>query len=200
MTPALSFSARAKRAGRYFAAVFCAAFVPVFAFWTMCSPPYEPFSGFAILFWVAACAVPALLFALLLLALPRRRRWHRFAAAAVPVLLAVAWLVFVFPCGELFCPFYPSIDTEYAPGYTDRGFFRIRPGMTEAQVRSLIGEPFYTNEVWSYNPPGEDEYDGVYWHYSDDGKCTFGDFAWLQRNVVFTNGVVKCLTTPTSYD
>src|SRR5262245_13980999 len=38
--------------------------------------------------------------------------------------------------------------TSYAPGYTDRGFRAVRPGMTEAQVRKLIGPPL--GERWSF--------------------------------------------------
>jgi hypothetical protein len=32
-------------------------------------------------------------------------------------------------------------DTEYATGYSALGFLRVRPGMTEAEVLSRVGEP-----------------------------------------------------------
>jgi hypothetical protein len=38
--------------------------------------------------------------------------------------------------------------TSYASGYTDNGFRAVRPGMTDAQVQELIGQPL--GEVWSY--------------------------------------------------
>ena len=38
-----------------------------------------------------------------------------------------------------------SDTTVYAPGYTDSTFRRVRVGMTEAEVRKLLGPPL---EVW----------------------------------------------------
>ena len=187
----LPIPARLKRAGHIFTVMFCLTFLPVTLFWIVCSPPYESFNMLFIGFWFLASALPALLFALLSITFRHRRNWHRLIAVSIPLFLFIAWFVLVFPGLEFFCPFYPSIDTEYAPGYTDRGFARIQPGMAETEVIALVGNPLYANRV-------EDV--GEFWHYSTDGKCTFGDFAWLLRAVVFTNGIVKCLNTTTCYD
>jgi outer membrane protein assembly factor BamE (lipoprotein component of BamABCDE complex) len=47
--------------------------------------------------------------------------------------------------------------TEYARSYTDEGFARVSPGMTEDEVRELIGEPLAVDvyrdgqeEYWRY--------------------------------------------------
>jgi outer membrane protein assembly factor BamE (lipoprotein component of BamABCDE complex) len=37
-------------------------------------------------------------------------------------------------------------DTVYAPGYTDKGFRRIKRGMTEQEVLNILGVPL--GEVW----------------------------------------------------
>ena len=111
-------------------------------------------------------------------------------AAVVPVLLVAYWVVTCFSHWELYWPFNPSIDTCYAPGYTDGGFARIQPGMAEAEVVAVLGEPLYKRERG----------DGEYWSYTADGKSTFGDFAWLWRCVVFTNGVVKCRIAQVCHD
>ena len=56
-------------------------------------------------------------------------------AVAVPVLLVAYWAVAFFSHIELYWPFNPSIDTCYAPGYTDGGFARIQPGMERWQLK-----------------------------------------------------------------
>lgn len=56
-------------------------------------------------------------------------------------------------------------DTEYAPGYTDRGWRALRIGMTQGEVTAIIGEPLqlWTNEDasvgmrWSRSP-GDTDY------------------------------------------
>lgn len=55
--------------------------------------------------------------------------------------------------------FFSSLgdDTEYAPGYSDHGFRRIRIGMTEQEVLSLVGPPLArgpmrgTNQTWVWS-------------------------------------------------
>jgi hypothetical protein len=43
-------------------------------------------------------------------------------------------------------------DTKYAAGYTTRGFRAVRAGMTESQVRQLLGPPMGKN--WIYEAAG----------------------------------------------
>lgn len=94
---------------------------------------------------------------------------------------------FLFP-ETYFIP-YPSIDTRYADGYRHRAFSSIDVGMSKAQVISILGAPLF--EFIEHAEEGQNcTEDQVRYVYSTDGKCTWADFAWLQRNVVFTNGIV----------
>jgi hypothetical protein len=43
-------------------------------------------------------------------------------------------------------------DTEYAPGYSDQAFRRVRRNMTEAEVRNVLPPPLA--EVWIYDDRG----------------------------------------------
>ena len=157
-----------------------------------CSAPYEKVSfcfKFGLL-WGVWCAAHVLVFCLPFLFLIKRRWWQRLFAGVVSVLLVACWVVYVFSHLELYWPFNPSIDTYYAPGYTDSGFARIQPGMSEAEVLAFLGEPLGKRKL----------HDGECWDYTGDGKSTFGDFAWLWRGVAFTNGVVKCRVDKVCYD
>lgn len=61
------------------------------------------------------------------------------------------WLAWLSSVGE-------HAKTEYAPGFTEARFAKIRPGMTEVEVRQLVGAPL---ERRSWSPIGE------LWSYSD---------------------------------
>ena len=43
--------------------------------------------------------------------------------------------------GDLLSSWALGDDTEYAPGYTERGWSAVREGMPESAVRKLLGEP-----------------------------------------------------------
>lgn len=45
-------------------------------------------------------------------------------------------------------PVFGPEDTTYARGYSLIGFLRVRPGMTENEVRNILGSPLLT--TWSY--------------------------------------------------
>ncbi len=51
-------------------------------------------------------------------------------------------------------------DTVYAPGYSDEAFRMVRVGMSQLEVRSLLGEPL---DVYG---PGARRDDVVGWRYS----------------------------------
>jgi hypothetical protein len=81
------------------------------------------------------------------------------------ILLVVAVLLVVGTSALL----YRMMDsTEYSPGYSEKAFKEVREGMTEADVRRLLGEPLLVHlsnpgvTRW-YGPPGSwvNEYGGL---------------------------------------
>jgi hypothetical protein len=73
------------------------------------------------------------------------------------------------------------IDTRVSRKYNEAAFNGILPGDSTNKLIKLLGEPLDVRrpergvEIWSY---------------SLDGAALFGDFAWLSRRVIVTNGVV----------
>lgn len=97
----------------------------------------------------------------------------------IALALVVAWMY----CHlEVYCHLYPAIDTTFAKSYTEEAFDRIRPGMTKEQVQELLGEPLSIVQ----NQDGSQT-----WWYSQDGRCKFGDFAWLGRSISFKKDSVE---------
>src|SRR5688500_14972061 len=92
---------------------------------------------------------------------------------------------------ESYCFFNPSIDTRYAPGFSEKSFELIHPGMSAQEVQKQLGPPLFT----SLNSKG-----GVDWYYTSDGKCKWGDWAWLVRIVNIKGGEVREVVRRVSYD
>jgi outer membrane protein assembly factor BamE (lipoprotein component of BamABCDE complex) len=67
---------------------------------------------------------------------------------------------------ESYCFFYPAIDTQYAPGFSEQAFAQIKVGMTEAEVRQKLGAPLTIGQN-----AGSDL---SHFYYTLDGKCTWG--------------------------
>ena len=76
-------------------------------------------------------------------------------------------------------PLDPLVDTRFAPGYSRDAFGEVVPGMTERQVLEMLGDPLTKSA------------DGSVWNYTLDGKCTWGDFAWLTQSVEYDSGTVS---------
>jgi hypothetical protein len=108
----------------------------------------------------------------------------------VVIMGAVNWL-WVFTHMEAYCFFYPSIDTKYASQYTEEAFDRIRTGMTTNEVSMLLGRPLGV----ASNQDGSQS-----WWFTGDGKCLFGDFAWLGREVQIREGKVSGAFKSIFYD
>ena len=70
-------------------------------------------------------------------------------------------------------------DTRYAPGYSEAGFYKIKHGMTEAEVKRLLGEPLMVD-------PPDSRRNYTYWRYSESPKDTH----YRQRFIRFQNGIV----------
>ena len=103
----------------------------------------------------------------------------------------VSFILFWFH-SETYCWFYPSIDTRYAPNYSERKFDSIQIGMTTNQLTELLGPPLYQMDKPLTKVSK--------WCYSDDGACWFGDFAWLGRSVIVSNGVIVSIGKTIFYD
>jgi hypothetical protein len=142
------------------------------------------------------------------LAVPKRKERSRdsflmvVVAAGVVTVLAFGQVVFS-GMTEGYCMVWPSIGTEYAPGYSASGFAKVQPGMTREKVVSLIGEPLQKgrggvgpSESGNVAPHRNDEV----WHYSNDSSALGGDWAWLSRNVAFRDGVVLQTASWTYHD
>lgn len=129
---------------------------------------------------------------------PERTRVARCSTAAVRcwigvclvALAVVGGQVVVSGLSEGYCWVWPGIGTRFAAGYSERGFDAIRPGMTPAEVRAILGEPLRSGRGWG-SPPGHAAWrpgDEV-WHYSGEGSSP-GAWAWLAREVSFRDGAV----------
>jgi hypothetical protein len=101
----------------------------------------------------------------------------------IPLVMPLLFLTLIGRYGEAYCALYPGIDTCYAAGYSEDAFDRIPGGGTRDDVRKLLGAPLY---IQAESVPNGTEI----WHYTGDGKCTWGDWAWLVRTVTFENGRV----------
>ena len=107
------------------------------------------------------------------------------ASIAVGVqVLALFCLYVVAFRGETICPFYPEIDTRFAPGFSKAGFEKIECGMPENKVVDLIGPPLWIKPQAARTSHEE-------WGYSGDGALgRWGDKAWFYYGVVSDSGHV----------
>jgi outer membrane protein assembly factor BamE (lipoprotein component of BamABCDE complex) len=70
--------------------------------------------------------------------------------------------------------------TRYAPGYSEKRFKKIRPGMPESHVRAALGNPLAD----FYNSAGEQTF-----IYSFENSKGFAMYHW-RKVLTLTNGVV----------
>lgn len=100
----------------------------------------------------------------------------------IPIIVIVGVFLNAFRRMEAYCFFYPSIDTQYAPGFSEEKFLAIRVGDTAESVEKSLGLPLSRRA---------DQGGIVVWKYTSDGKfAPFGDFAWLYRALTMSNGLV----------
>lgn len=118
-------------------------------------------------------------------AMGKRRRAAVFAMGCV-----IAFGLYTCFGFESYNYVYPSIDTRYAPGFSERKFAQVRAGMSMDEVITLLGEPCHRG-------PGRNS---VRWSYTQDGKCSWADWAWLGREIVFAGGRVVERISRVYYD
>jgi hypothetical protein len=109
-------------------------------------------------------------------------------------LVAVGYLFWCYAHTESYCFFYPSIDTQFAPGFSEETFSQVATGMTMQAVQQKLGVPLATHRYVEGGEPGE------IWSYTLDGKCKWGDWAWLRRQIAFQKGQVVEIIRRVSYD
>lgn len=109
--------------------------------------------------------------------------------AALSAFLILFFLAIVFYTEQYFVP-YPAIGTVFSNGYSEGNFNQIQPGMNEAEILELVGEPLANRRmIMALNqgeqrvsmPPGS----SAMWEYSQDNVNGIWDFAWLGRFVYF---------------
>lgn len=104
---------------------------------------------------------------------------------------AVAAVLFAFLPGESYNYIWPSIDTVYAAGFSERAFSQVTTGMQASAVLQLLGPPL--DKQLRTN-------DEETWYYSRDGRCSWGDFAWLARTITLREGRVISVEKRVYYD
>jgi hypothetical protein len=96
--------------------------------------------------------------------------------------LAVLFVVLMLSgYSEGYCYFWPSIDTEYAEGYSEDDFEKITVGMSRTDAEAIMCAPLGV---------GTNKSGLVRTSYTCDGAAPFGDFAWFARGLEISNGVV----------
>jgi outer membrane protein assembly factor BamE (lipoprotein component of BamABCDE complex) len=105
--------------------------------------------------------------------------------------ISVLVVLFAFVPTENYNYVYPSIDTKFAPGFSERAFSQVTTGMHASVVTRLLGAPLYQ---WSHEEGTET------WGYTSDAKCSWGDFAWLGREIKFRDGQVILVERNVYYD
>jgi inner membrane protein len=122
--------------------------------------PVSPIGlGFLSPYGAVVAATELILFAPLLFMALRRRR--RLRPRATRLAMLGAWTLFVWLIGST-DPVRQALfgvilreDTEYAQGYSERGFASISAGMAAADVRRLVGPPF--EQWWHYMTESPDD-------------------------------------------
>lgn len=124
------------------------------------------------------------------------RRQVRFVILSLLASPLVLFVLLDLGCGlEHRSVLWPSIDTVYAPGFSESAFKSIRVGMTRKQVDAIMCRPLYADTISadgrSYVPAsGAPDSGFLRYNYTGDGACAWGDFAWLDRSVEFRDLVV----------
>src|SRR5690349_15453401 len=65
-----------------------------------------------------------------------------------------------YKAGQLLLPLFYSHDTQYAVRYREEAFRAVRPGATEEEIRTALGDPLDTRRLddgrfmWYYTRPG----------------------------------------------
>ena len=107
-----------------------------------------------------------------------KKKWK--AACYFGTAFIATFLIYMGIGCESYCFVSPSIDTHYADGFSEKTFAQVRVGMTKEQVLELLGAPLGDPSAQANSQ----------WNFTRDGKCSWTDWAWLGRTIVFKDGRV----------
>ena len=120
----------------------------------------------------------------------------------------LALIAGVFISTESYWPFAPYIDTHFAEQFKIDAFEKIQTGASIQEVRRVLGEPiwktgcggcwekdFYVRDRIFEFPVNRTcdlkcEVANQRWQFSDDGACSWWDFAWRYYAIDFADGKV----------
>lgn len=116
--------------------------------------------------------------------LTKRAEWTvklEMGITALFITILLIWAGYLYTHMNAYCLFAPAIDTQFARDFSEEKFEQVQPGMSQAELKRLLGEPL---------DKGVDHTGAIVWWYSRGGKCDWGDFAWLGRAVRIKSGAV----------
>ncbi len=98
----------------------------------------------------------------------------------------VLFLLFGYFRSESYFPLYPTLDTQLPPGFSERNFELITPGITKADVIKLLGEP---DIKYASSPRMKATLEAPSrWIYGNDGGCRgLCDMAWIMYEINFNS-------------
>ncbi len=104
----------------------------------------------------------------------------------VLVLLFLILGLKLYSSSEMHFPFNPYIDTIFAKNFSWDKFNKVEIGMTQEQVRTILGEPLDKTNHDRNNPSYN------CWKYSTDGKLwPYADFSYYLTQICFKEGIVE---------
>ena len=128
-------------------------------------------------------------------------------ALGIGIGIVISLICFFFSI-ESYWPFDPHIDTQFSKNFSKEAFDKIKIGSSTAEVESILGDPlwkqgcggcweteFYTRDNTFMYPQVRNctaacNSDRQRWQYSDDGACSWWDFAWEYYAMDFHEGKV----------
>src|SRR6185295_17995773 len=119
-----------------------------------------------------------------------RKSGSRFNVVLFVMIIFLGFGLWWYSQGELYCFFYPSIETKYAPGFSEKRFHRISAGMTTNEVEVTLGKPIHILPLNGLE----------LWEYTSERSLPFVDFAWLRREITISNGIVLAVDSSIAHD
>lgn len=115
---------------------------------------------------------------------------------------------------EQYFPMYPHIDTRFSDQFSIPAFEKLRIGASIQDVQAVLGDPIWKEGCggcWEYEFYTRDHIisvpeerftksgactlpctaDNQRWQYTEDGACSWWDFAWESYAIDFVNGKVE---------